>query len=347
MLPVNLSVRARAPLRLGLAGGGTDLSPFSDEYGGAVLNCTIDRYAYAFLSCNADNRLLLDAKDLGEKEVFDDPAQIASSRLALHRGVYQRIISQFNGGRHIPLSITTSVDAPMGSGLGASSALVVALVCAFRELLNLPLGPYDVARLAYEIEREDLHLAGGKQDQYAAAFGGANFIEFLKEGRVIVNPLRIADWIWNEFESSIVIAFSGQSRSSADIIERQQSAMVSRDASAMDALHHLKRDAIEMKNCLLQGDIRGMGQVLNQSWIAKKKTANNITNETIDHLFAEAMAHGAYAGKVSGAGGGGFAMFFAQPESRIDVINALGALGVSATSVKFTGKGCESWSIRR
>lgn len=346
MIRSGSATRARAPLRLGLAGGGTDLSPFSDEYGGAVLNCTIDRYAFAFVNRREDGRLVFQAKDLGKSETFEFPHHVSSSRLALHRGVYQRIVRDYNDGRHIPLTITTAVDAPMGSGLGSSSALVVAMVDAFRELLDLPLGQYDVAHLAYDIERVDLKLSGGKQDQYAAAFGGANFIEFFSDDRVIVNPLRVPAWIWNELESSMVVAFSGQSRSSADIIDQQRSAMLAHDQRAIEALHRLKADAQEMKSLLLRGDIMGMGAILDQSWASKKATAAGVSNPRIDELYELARSKGAIAGKVSGAGGGGFMMFVVPPEERLDVVDALNAAGAVAGPVKFTEGGCESWQVK-
>jgi D-glycero-alpha-D-manno-heptose-7-phosphate kinase len=341
------ATRARAPLRLGLAGGGTDLSPYCDEFGGAVLNWTIDRYACAFLSSRDDGRLVFQAKDLEATEAFADPADVVTGRLALHRGVYQRMIRDFHGGRHIPLTITTTVDAPMGSGLGSSSALVVALVDAFRDLLDLPLGNYDVAHLAFEIERGDLKLSGGKQDQYAAAFGGANFIEFLSNDRVIVNPLRVPDWISCELESSMVIAFSGQSRSSSDIIDQQKAAMAAQNRGAIEALDRLKSDAIEMKSRLLRGDIAGVGAILDRSWAAKKATATGITTPRIDSLYELARSKGAIAGKLSGAGGGGFMMFIVAPEDRLDVVNALNAAGAVAGPAKFTEKGCESWRMMR
>ena len=208
-------VRARAALRLGLAGGGTDLSPFCDEYGGAVLNCTIERYAYAFIAARADGKLVFAAKDLGRSESFHDPASAAGSELALHRGVYLRMMADYNQGRLLPLTVTTTVDAPMGSGLGSSSALVVALVDAFRHLLDPPLGPYEVVRLVFEIERVDLGLSGGKQDHCAAAFGDANFIDFRAGDRVIVNPLRMPIRVLNELESCMVTAFTGQPREHA------------------------------------------------------------------------------------------------------------------------------------
>ena len=212
-LRYNNLVRARAPLRLGLAGGGTDLSPYCDEFGGAVLNFTINRFAYAFIGLRNDQQLVFKSSDLEKTETLLVSAEVPTNKgLVLHRGAYNRIIRDFNGGIPIPMTLTTFADAPAGSGLGTSSAIVVAMVEAFRMLLDLPLGLYDVAKLAYEIERNDLHLAGGRQDQYAATFGGANFIEFLSGDRVIVNPLRIPRYHVDELEASLVTCFTGSSR---------------------------------------------------------------------------------------------------------------------------------------
>lgn len=337
-------VRARAPLRLGLAGGGTDLSPYCDEYGGAVLNSTIDRYAYAFIEPSPDRLLHFVARDLGVEEQLEPAgAALAQARLAIHAGVWRRMAALAPGLP--PLRVTTYVDAPAGSGLGSSSALVVALVEAFRTWLGLPLGLYDVAHLAFEVERIDLALAGGKQDQYAAAFGGANFIEFLARDRVIVNPLRIPRGFVNELEASLVVCFSGVSRRSEAIIEDQQRHMAGHDAAAIESLHQLKSDAIEMKQALLRGEIQHMAAILNRSWSAKKRTASGVSSPAIDLLHEAAMAHGALAGKVSGAGGGGFVMFIAPPEDRIALIGALNATGAQASAVHFTSQGAESWVV--
>jgi D-glycero-alpha-D-manno-heptose-7-phosphate kinase len=338
------TIRARVPLRLGLAGGGTDLSPYCDKFGGAVLNTTIDRYAYAFVEPSPDGRVHFVAPDIEKEESFaPDVDALEPAELRLHAGVARRMAAQFGGGRIAPVRITSFVDAPAGSGLGSSSALVVALVEAFTAHMGLPLGPYDVAHLAFEIERQDLRLAGGKQDQYAATFGGTNFIEFLAGDRVIVNPLRLAPAILNELETSMVICFTGVSRRSEAIIEQQQQRMQATGDEALDSLHQLKHDALEMKEALLRGQILRMAEVLNRSWSAKKRTAQGISTKVIEQLYEIAMVHGAYGGKVSGAGGGGFMMFMVPPHRRVAVIRALNAEGAQASGVHLTLDGAESW----
>ena len=342
------TIRARVPLRLGLAGGGTDLSPYCDEFGGAVLNTTIDRYAYAFIEPSDDGRLHFCAPDLGQEEAFPlDLDALAGARLVLHAGVTRRMVTQFAGGRLPAMRITSFVDAPAGSGLGSSSALVVALVEAFRASMALPLGRYDVAHIAFEIERLELRLAGGKQDQYAGTFGGTNFLEFLAGNRVIVNPLRVAPAILNELQTSMVVCFTGVSRRSEAIIEDQQRRMQVAGGDALESLHRLKGDAIEMKEALLRGEIGRMAAILNRSWAAKQRTAAGISTGRIEELFAVATASGAIGGKVSGAGGGGFMMFIVPPSQRFATIRALNEAGGAASSVQLVTDGAESWQAPR
>jgi D-glycero-alpha-D-manno-heptose-7-phosphate kinase len=338
-------VRARAPLRLGLAGGGTDVAPYCEEHGGAILNITIQRYAYAFVTERKDDQVCFRSSDLDVTELEGASPQVDDSGpTALLRGVYNRIVRQFRNGCPLPVTITTQADAPPGSGLGTSSAIVVALVDAFRAFLELPLSPYDVARLAFEIERQDLGLAGGRQDQYAAAFGGANFIEFLPGERVIVNPLRLRRGVLDELEASMVTCFTGQSRQSSRIIDEQVRRVTSGQDDVVAAMHQLKADALDMKIALLRGDIGGMANVLRRSWEAKKRTASAISNADIDQLFEFALDQGALAGKVSGAGGGGFVMLLATPEARPALLRSLRARGMAAEAVQFTDKGCETWT---
>lgn len=339
-------VRSRVPLRLGLAGGGTDLSPYCDEHGGAVLNTTIDRYAYAIIAPSQDDRVHLIAPDLGIEEALrpDDDA-LADAKLVLHAGVLRRMARQFDDGRIRPMRVTSFVDAPPGSGLGSSSALCVALVEAFRTMMRLPLGLYDVAHLAFEVERIDLGLAGGKQDQYAATFGGINFIEFLAGDRVVVNPLRVPQAVLNELEISLVICFTGVSRRSERIIEEQTRNMTEHASDALAGLHRLKRDAQDMKDALLRGQIDRIADILNGSWLAKKRTAHGISSERIDMLMQTAFAAGATGGKVSGAGGGGFMMFLVPPERRVPLIRTLNDVGGLASGVHLTNTGAESWTL--
>lgn len=344
--PLGATIRARVPLRLGLAGGGTDLSPYCDEFGGAVLNMTIDRYAYATIEPSDDGRVHFIAPDLDVEECFDASlASIQAATLVLHAGVTARMVRDFGGGKMPAIRVTSFVDAPPGSGLGSSSALVVALVEAFRAYFAAPLGPYDVAHLAFEIERIDLGLAGGRQDQYAATFGGVNFIEFHANDRVIVNPLRVPVAVLNELEMSLITCFSGVTRRSDEIIAEQQRRMTASADPAIDSLHQLKHDAIEMKQALLRGQIRAMAKLLNHSWEAKKRTADGISTGTIETLYRRAFDEGAIGGKVSGAGGGGFMMFIVPPERRIAVIRGLNELGDTASGVHLTAAGAESWVV--
>jgi D-glycero-alpha-D-manno-heptose-7-phosphate kinase len=341
------NVRARAPLRLGMAGGGTDLSPYCDRFGGAVLNATIDRFAFAHITPHPEGRLAFRASDVGLEETFEPGDDLPlDDGLVLHKAVYLHMVRTYRLAPCPSLMISTTIDAPAGSGLGSSSALVVALVEAFRAALDLPLSPYDVARLAFQIERIDLGLAGGRQDQYAAAFGGVNFMEFLPEERVIVNPLRVGRAQLAELESSLVVCFSGQSRRSETIIKEQVKGLnATSSTKTVDNMHLLKEEATAMKLAVLQGDVREVARILNRSWEAKKQTASGISTPLIDELFHAAMAEGAWGGKVSGAGGGGFLMFCTDPENRYRLVSALNEVGGRASSVKFTFDGAEAWTV--
>ena len=340
-------VRARAPLRLGLAGGGTDVSPYCDLYGGLVLNATIDKYAYTVLEPRVDaNRVRLVAADKQESfESEASPQLPLDGQLDLHKGVYNRIVRDFNAGRPLALTMTTHTDAPPGSGLGSSSTLVVSMVKAFVEWLNLPLGEYDIARLAYEIERVDVGPSGGRQDQYAATFGGFNFMEFHPGERVVVNPLRIKNWIISELEASLVLYFGGVSRHSAQIIDEQAANVKRNDPAAVEATHALKTEAIAMKENLLKGDFEGLIQSVRAGWEAKKKLAKSISNPEIEETYELAIKAGARAGKISGAGGGGFMMLLVDPVMRMNVERALRQTSGQIFTCHFTKYGTEGWKI--
>jgi D-glycero-alpha-D-manno-heptose-7-phosphate kinase len=338
-------IRSKAPLRLGLAGGGTDVSPYSDMFGGAVLNATVSLYAYATIEPREDNKIVIRSIDKAST-IESSSAQVLEidGQLDLIKGVYNRIIRDYKVN---PLSftLTTFVDAPAGSGLGSSSTLVTAVLGAFAEWLKLPLGEYDLAKLAYEIERNDLGMAGGKQDQYAATFGGINFMEFYDNGKVIVNPLRIKDQVLNELSNNIILFYTKTSRISSEIIENQQRNVNTGSVKSVEAMHKLKELAVKMKEAILKGNLDMMGQLLNLSWEYKKQMADGITNPQIDKIYKTAVEAGATGGKISGAGGGGFMFFYCPGITRYNVINALEQFGGHARRYEFTTQGLETWTF--
>ncbi len=339
--------RSRAPLRLGLAGGGTDVSPYSDEFGGYVLNATVNLYSYCTISPTNDSKVSFHAPDRGEQfTAAATPALALEGELSLHKAIYNRIVTEFNGGRPLPCQVTTYSDAPAGSGLGTSSTMAVAILGAFTEWLKLPLGEYEIAHLAFEIERLELGLAGGKQDQYAAAFGGFNFMEFHANDRVIVNPLRIRTSTLNELQSSLILYYTGVSRDSAKIISEQIRNVTNKSADSVNAMHSLKAEAVQMKEHLLKGDLTAFSRILGRSWEAKKRMATVISNPKIEEVFEIALQAGALSGKVSGAGGGGYIMFMIDPCKREAVTQALGVFPGAVHRFQFTTCGVETWSIR-
>ncbi|MEG6512206.1 dehydrogenase [Desulforamulus ruminis] len=341
-----ITVRARAPLRLGLAGGGTDVSPYCDIYGGYVLNATIDRYAYAVIKTLDEPYVRFIATDQQTEKNIDLAESLTlNGKLDLHKAVYNEIIQRYNNGKPIPLELSTFCDAPAGSGLGSSSTLVVVMIRAFAELLNLPLDDYTIARLAFKIERVDCGLQGGRQDQYSATFGGFNFMEFYADERAVINPLRIRNWIICELEASLVLYYTGVSRESARIIADQSSNVKEGAAGAVEAMHAIKNEALVMKECLLKGDFAGIVESMRQGWDSKKRSARTVSNPRIEEIYNAAISAGALAGKVSGAGGGGFMMFFVPPEKRMDVIRTLNNFEGQVSNCHFTKQGTQAWRI--
>lgn len=337
-------VRSRAPLRLGLAGGGTDVSPFTDLYGGYVLNATIDRYAYALLAPGDGPEVRFISTDMEREFAGDAAAPLPlEGDLVLHKAVYNYIVQTHHQGEPLPVTLRTFCEAPPGSGLGSSSTLIVAMLRAFVEYLNIPMDDYLLARTAYMIERKDCALQGGRQDQYAASFGGFNFMEFYADERVVVNPLRIKNWILTELEARLVLYFTGVSRDSAHIIAEQSGNVVANRQATLDAMLRMKDDAVGMKENLLRGNFSGLVDAFRAGWENKKHSASRISNPCIEESYSVAMRAGAEAGKVSGAGGGGFMMFLVPPEKRMSVVRALDRLGGEILPTHFTKQGVQSW----
>jgi len=338
-----MKIRSKAPLRLGLAGGGTDLNTYCDEYIGYILNSTISLYVHCTIEERNDRKILFESLDMEQTlEVESKENLELNGYMDLYKGIYNRVVKDYT---HKPLnfSISTYSDVPSGSGLGGSSTLVVAVLKAFVEWLNLPLGEYDIARLAFEIEREDIGIVGGAQDQYAATFGGFNFMEFYAQKRVIVNPLRVKNWIIDELEESIVLYFTNITRQASQIEQEKKSLLDGK--TSLDAMHEVKEDAILMKEALLKGNIQSFASILGKSWASKKRVSNSISNSEIDRVYDLAMANGAYSGKVSGAGGGGFMFFIVEPTKKIQLINELNNQQGEVINFEFVKNGTKGWKI--
>jgi D-glycero-alpha-D-manno-heptose-7-phosphate kinase len=330
---------------LGLAGGGTDVSPYSDLYGGAILNATINLYAYANIQPRTDGKIIFTSIDKNEKVELNSIDEIFfDGKLDLLKGVFKSIQQKFSKEK-LSFELTTYVDAPAGSGLGTSSTLVVAIISAFAEWLHLPLGEYDLAKLAYEIERKELNMAGGKQDQYAATFGGVNFMEFFADDKVIVNPLRIKQEYLNELQNNLLLYYTGTSRLSAAIIDAQTKNVEAKKEKSIDAMHKLKEQSLMMKEALLMGKLDSVGEILDFGWQFKKQMAAEISNLMIDEIYDTAIKSGASGGKISGAGGGGFMIFYCPKNSRFKVMEAIKKFGGEFKRYEFTAQGMTSWTI--
>ncbi|MCD6111079.1 MAG: GHMP kinase [Thermoplasmata archaeon] len=336
-------IRSKVPLRISFGGGGTDVSPYCDIYGGAVINATIDRFATVSLKPIERDEIVIKSIDYDTTVHYQmDSALVYDGQLDIIKGVVKVIREEYGLPGGVEISIQN--DAPPGSGLGSSSAICVSLIGAFQRWLNLPLSPYEIAEMAYRVEREDVGVKGGRQDQYAAAFGGFNFMEFTKEG-TIVNPLRLRRDIVNELNFSLVLAYVGGSHESSQILSRQISNVERSVEEVLDAMHHLKELAVKMKNALLTGSLGKFGQYLDESWRWKKRMAEGITNRRIEEIYQKAVEAGALGGKISGAGGGGYMFFFSDAEKRYDVERALQEIGAEVVKFTFTDTGLETWVV--
>jgi D-glycero-alpha-D-manno-heptose-7-phosphate kinase len=337
-------IRARAPLRISFCGGGTDVPPYCDERGGVVLSATINRYATATIvpGLDAFNVRSIDY-DQSISYGVDMPF-VYDGQLDLAKGVLDHFRRQekLTSG----LEVTLHNDAPPGSGLGSSSAITVALVSALVDLLRLPVNSYQIADLAYRIERLEVGIKGGKQDQYATTFGGFNLIEFHPGGTVLVVPLRLRpETVW-ELEHSLVFAYVGGGHFSDQIIEGQVRNYETRRTESVHAMDRLKVLTQDMKRALLMGDLREFGELLHLAWESKRQMAKGITNAAIDELYEAALRAGALGGKMNGAGGGGFMMFVCDPLRRYAVQEALRKHGGQLTSLTFVEPGVRTWTLK-
>lgn len=332
------NLRARAPLRISFAGGGTDILPYAEERGGAVLNATITKFAYTSLFKEDGAGVTHTSHDLNTTSEFNIESDIVESSNSL--GLVEAAVRRFPPGNGI--RVVTRADAPPGCGLGSSSALVVSMVSLLKTWREEPITPYELADLSYEIERHDCGIAGGMQDQYASVFGGISFTEF--HGReVFVNQLRIPPDTLAELEYRLILCFAGEARATGDIIFDQIQNYMKRKQNSVSALDELKDVATEMKAALLRGRTDELGDLMHQGWLAKKRLSDKISTPYIEELYEEARRHGAVGGKVTGAGGGGYLLFIADPSRRFHLIEKMRSMGVPVETVSFAHTGATCW----
>jgi D-glycero-alpha-D-manno-heptose-7-phosphate kinase len=336
-------IRSKTPLRISFAGGGTEVEPYLSERGGVVLSSTIDKYAYSSLRFKDDHRINVTSLDYDIVSNYDaQELLLEDDKLNLVKAVIHRLNPKDNSRG---LDIFLHSDAPPGSGLGSSSTVVVTLIGVFKHWLHLPLTNYDIADMAFQIERTDLGIKGGKQDQYAAAFGGFNFIEFYRDA-TIVNPLRVPSDILNELRYNLLLCYTGKTRLSAHIIDSQVEGYVRRQQSVVHAMDELKHIAVELKNALLQGRLNDFGALLHDAWMNKKKMATQISDSHIEEIYETACKHGALGGKISGAGGGGYMFFYCNFDRKHIVAEQLERLGAKVVDFNFDFRGLQTWEVR-
>lgn len=341
-------IRSKAPLRISFSGGGSDVSPYKDEYGGVVLSATIEKYAYGSLRLRDDRNVTVKSLDYDIVAKYNlDEEMNYDGELDLVKAVIKN--KKLNKGYERGFDFFIHSDAPPGSGLGSSSTMVVALIGLLKHLQRLPLTNYEIANLAYHIEREDLDIKGGMQDQYAAVFGGFNFIEFGRGpglSNVVVNPLRIDADVVNELEYRLLLCYTGRTRLSANIISTQVEAYTKKETDVLNAMDELKKITTEMKNALLQKRVDDFGHLLHEAWNNKKKMAKQITNAAIDTLYATARQHGALGGKILGAGGGGYLLLYCEFDKKHVVAEALEKIGGQVVEFSFDRDGLQTWDVR-
>jgi D-glycero-alpha-D-manno-heptose-7-phosphate kinase len=331
----NIISKAKSPVRISFAGGGTDLTTYFTEEDGVVLNSTINKFAHAVLTKRDDKKINIFSNDLNQKISYDNITQLKfDGKLDLIKAVLKLLNPDFG------FELYTYSDVPPGSGLGGSAVLLSAIIGTFNNFRENKFNDYEIAELAFHAERVELGLAGGWQDQYATVFGGFNFMEF-KNHENIVNPLRISDDILNELEDSLVLCYTGLNHNSGDIHDKQKENMNKEEQKKFAQLS--KDIAYEMKSKLLKGQLDNFGELLHKAWETKKHFSDKITTQFLDDIYTYALENGALGGKLLGAGGGGYFLFYVPTFNKIKLMNAIKNKGLGIETFTFDNIGLRSW----
>jgi D-glycero-alpha-D-manno-heptose-7-phosphate kinase len=326
---------ARSPVRISFAGGGTDLPAYYERYGGAVLSTTINKYFYAILQKRSDDRIQVISSDLRVTETWEDIERmtVKGTSLEIPLSTLQKM------GFKAPIDMFLASEIPPGTGLGSSAAVCVCVLRALTTYRNENFSKHQLAELSFQIARNALGKPVGKQDEYASAFGGLNYITFNPDGSTSVEPLHLPSDLLSEFQSGLMLFFTGLSHDSWSILREQERTVKSASERGLDSLHVIRAFADEARAALKSGDLVGFGELLHRGWEAKKCISDKISNPHIDHMYQVARENGALGGKITGAGGGGFLLLFCPPDSKKKVREALLAMGNREMNFEFDNQG--------
>ena len=333
-------IRAKAPFRVSFGGGGTDLSPFCVDHGGCVINTTIDRHVFITIEPRQDKKIHVKAINFNEETTFEIGDKNYTEKFELFKGIVN-VLNVKDG-----FNITSYSELPAGSGMGGSSSLSVALIGAFNEYYNYGLNEHEIAQKAYDIERKELEQSGGYQDQYAAAYGGFNYMEFTDEVKVF--PVDTSTEMINELQYRLILCYVGGSHFSSNIQDEVLEGYKVEKKSYMESMEELKKVAHGMKDIVESKNLTKLnefGQLLHNGWVAKKSLSDKISNRNIEKFYITSRQTGVIGGKLLGAGGGGHLLLFSEPDQKYKVISELEKIGGKIVNFHFNPKGLEVWEV--
>jgi D-glycero-alpha-D-manno-heptose-7-phosphate kinase len=327
----------RSPVRISFAGGGTDLPGYYQQFGGAVLNVAINKYFYTILGKRTDGRVQIISSDLRIFETWRDIAGMIIENSSLEIPV--AVLKQFE--REISVDLFLASEIPPGTGLGSSASVCVNLLKTLSSYLQRPLSKYDLAERSFDVARNILKRHVGKQDEYAAAFGGLNFITFNQDGSTQVDPIELQPAVARDLQHNLMLFFTGSSHHSWTILEQQEKSTRARKGVTLDSLHEVRALASQMRKLLEQGNLTQFGTLLDEAWQAKKRISSDISTPRIDSLYSISRNNGALGGKITGAGGGGFLLLYCEPAHQEAVRQAMLAEGIQEMIFDFDFQGAQ------
>jgi len=334
-------IRSKAPFRVSFGGGGTDMAPYCIEHGGCVISTTIDRHVYLTLKPRQDKKIRVFSSNLNREFIFNIGDKDYSTEFELFKGIIN--VLEVKDG----FDIFFYSELPAGSGMGGSSTLSVALIGALNKYYGLGLSRHEIAQKAYNIERIELKQKGGYQDQFAAAYGGFNFIEFTDV--VKVTPIKANEEMMNELQFCLILCYVGGSHFSSDIQDEVLKGYEIEKKSYMEAMQDLKNVAYSMRKIVESNDLsllNEFGELLHKGWLAKKSLSTKISNKNIENFYLTSRKFGVLGGKLLGAGGGGHLLLFSDPNKKHIVIQELEKIGGKIVNFHFNPKGLEVWEIK-